>query len=864
MVKLIPAMNGLRFCACPNCNRGTQEGQMEWNGVSDPDHVHCRYCQMVFPNAKYPENKTLDAINRHGEKEIWRFYEDAAGIKYFFSARSRYEAKQFMAARTYDFAASYALTGKQEYARRAALLLNRYAEVYPKWNVVNDDVTPGLKGPISNAKPPYPYWGGIWNRWFYADIPIDLVQAYDLIYDSGELEKIGYAQGVDAKKRLEDDVLRAAVEFVRTYKEYFSNMSPFIYQGLVISGRVLGEPDYVHDAIERITTLYKTGFFFDGLWKEGSTSYHYQTINSMTSCLRALKGYSDPPGYKWYKDGSHLEKVDLEKTSPAIVRSKVAPLLMVFPDGHQVPVHDTWASECNKTDYIQGSMLLSDYGHARLGCGSRDNLTHVYLHFSGGYGHQHADALSLILFAKGRELLSDIGYTHTAWRFWTQGTHSHNTVAVNGQKQSSSGHGGNLQLFSPIEGPVQAVEAIQTQSYPKVVDEFRRRLILVKISDTDAYVVDVFGVRGGKQHEFFLHGSSWYPQVAEMSLPLHAIPGTLLGSDVKFELPRSENNSGTVSNGKLLDYALFNNLREATTDQTFTITWKFTKDSPACLRSTILGQPACRVVLADTPQVRPAKEDDSKLPDFKRPSLVIQRKGEEGLTSTLVAVHEPFTEHPFLKNVKPLLPNKQKQPDNPVALAIEHYYGTDYIVSCNQLGGLLVDLRQQQGPRSKARLGIVRMVSGQIVFAYLYDGEELSLDNFSVKCASSPTGKIEAVNRDEYKNKYSFLVGNRLPAGDMLAGSTIIVTHPDKTTHGYIIKKVEAKGEKSLIHLKDDPGFDLVEGKTRFLFYPQHEIEGTNNYRVDNVVIVSRTDGGDYKIQANCAAKVFSLSKIIE
>ena len=840
MVALVPEMNGFSFCDCPNCEGGREESQIVWNGPQDPNHVRCRYCGMVFPNDKYPMSESLVATNRRGEKETWRYHKDTNGNECYFLGRARYAAKAHMGRRAYDLAAAYHLTRKRVYARRAALLLHRYSQVYPKWNVMYDYPAPGKKYPISNAKPPYPYWGGIWSRWWYGDIPIDLIKAYDLIHDSGELEKLSRQTGTDVRKQIEDGVFRAAVAFVRSYKDTASNMSPRAYVGVIVAGHVLGEPDYVHDAVERVLKMYRTQFFFDGMWHEGTTCYHYQTTGGLSRCLDAAKGYSDPPGYRWPADGSRYDKLDLARRVPIIARARTAPLLLMFPNKRAVAVHDTWPTRRGSAKFAEGPALLADMGHGRLGCGKGDQMMQTHLHFSGGFGHQHGDNLGLILFAKGRELLSDIGYTWTAWRFWVSCTQSHNTVAVDGKSHATRGHGGDLTLYSAVPGPVQAIEAVQPGSYPGVTDEFRRRLVQVQTSPANAYVLDVFRVRGGTRHEWLLHGSSWHPQTAELSLPVKATPGTLLGPRAKFTLPFSNTVRGEAPKGKSLAYAMFRNLREATTDDTFQATWRFQGDIKARLRTTVLGQSGCRVVLAHTPQIRPAKENDGDLPKHWRPSLVVQRSGDAKLASTFVAVHEPFLRAPFIKSITSLLPPDKGQPGNVVALAIEHRAGTDYIVSCPQPQPVAVDLPEGRRLKCTARLAVMRVKAGEVVLAYLCDGEELSLGRFALKCPPSHTGTIERVHRDEGKGEYSFLVTGQLPVGDALAGHTILITHPDKTTHGYLIRSVEPQGGRSLVRLQDDPGFDVLDTNTRFLFYPPHEVKGGNTYRVNSVVVMNR------------------------
>ena len=49
MVGLVPDKTGFRFMGCPDCNEGTQEGQLVWS-IEDPHRVVCRFCGMVYPN----------------------------------------------------------------------------------------------------------------------------------------------------------------------------------------------------------------------------------------------------------------------------------------------------------------------------------------------------------------------------------------------------------------------------------------------------------------------------------------------------------------------------------------------------------------------------------------------------------------------------------------------------------------------------------------------------------------------------------------------------------------------------------------------------------------------------------------------
>lgn len=278
---------------------------------------------------------------------------------------------------------------------------------------------------------------------------------------------------------------------------------------------------------------------------------------------------------------------------------------------------------------------------------------------------------------------------------------------------------------------------------------------------------------------------------------------------------------------------MFTNLRAADTRDDFSVTWRLSTDSQAGLRTTLCGQPGTRVVLADTPQIRPAREDDAKLPDFLRPSLVLQRQGDPGLASCFVAIHEPFTGEPFIHTIEVL----RDGTEGPLVLAVTHAAGTDYIVSSTIPGGEGVDIAPI-GLRARARIAVVRDGGAEVPLAYLCDGEQVSLGDFSLTSRPSATGAVEAVNRDEREQRYSLLLTGSLPTREALRGSTILVTHADGATRGYEIQAVTPQGERALVSLTEDPGFDYVVGRTRFLYYPQHEIDGTSTYRIDSHAVV--------------------------
>lgn len=840
ILDMVPERNGIRFCECPNCDMGTQAGQIAWNGIDHPERVHCRHCGHVYPSEQYPMNKVIQLKNRRGKDVEWRYYELPDGDRCFFDARGRYERKSWAARFVLQLADAWVATGDEKYADAGAELLYDISQKYAGWCFVNDDVSKP-DGPVPDAEPPYMYWGGIWSRWFYADAPMTVADAYDRLYDSGAFERLGQRKGLDVQAAIENDMLHASIEFLRSYKEYYSNMSPHIYESLIVYGRILNEPDYVHDGVQRAVDLLRNQFFFDGIWMEGTISYHHQTTGLLQRVFNVAKGYSDPAGYTWPQSGQRFDDLDMQRDLPFVGKAIDSVRALTFPNGRIVAVHDAWATSSSKTTETNSPVLLSGMRHARLARGEDSTAMQAHLHFSGGHGHQHADNLGLILWAKGRELLSDIGYTHTAWRTWSTRTPAHNTVTINQASQSTRGVGGNVTLYAPISDDLQVVEAQSLVAYPDVATEYRRRVAVIGVSTADAYVLDIFRVAGGTRHDWALHGSADYPQTVTLSLPTEPMAGNLIGPDAEFEYPQSESKPGKFPPGIDPAYAFPKDVEAAQTEEAWSATFEFAEGPAPHVKVDVLGQPGVQVCTMMSPSIRNAKENDADLPKHFMPSVMVRRVSEaDPLSSTFVAVHQPYTDTPFIRSVTPLLP----APDaaGPVGLRVEHDGGVDYIVCSPAAGGQTVSLSVDgQSFEFTGRFGLVRLVGGVPVKACLIGGTRLSYAGIALEAPSAGfSAPIAEVLRDDAADTHAFVIEGDVPAHGAMAGAWAVVTHGDGTTNAYEIAGVAEQDGRVILRLAEDPGFALdAEGNTQWLYYhPEPTISGRPSISVETVACV--------------------------
>ncbi len=828
MVALIPNKTGFRFVGCPDCDAGAQEGQLRWS-IKDPHRVQCRYCEMVFPNERYPDNQIQTVVNPVGETVTYPFWEDETGYRYHFQAKAWREARVYFAAIAEDLGQLYQATGDAAYARRAVLILDAFARYYPGF-LVSYDRAHEQKGFV--FEPPYPNFGGKWGRWRADEMPTNLARAYDAIYTSGELERLSDAIGVDVKQRIEDDFFRGAIRQEGFHEITYGNASPRIYVGYAVIGRVLNDPELVHEAIRRSLGLFERQFYADGFWHEGSLGYHRMTMAGMQGVFDALKGYSDPLGYV-SDDGVRYGNLDLERDIAIVKKANQLLDICRYPDGRWIPMHDAWARldsrrvDPNVKPLEQShATLLPGVGHAWLGRGKGEHQVQVHLHFSGAYGHAHADNLNLMLFARGQELLSDVGYTHTRYRSWAASTLCHNTVLIDEKEQHTDRRDitdGSILAFEAAYDAVQWVEASGEDVYPELAEEYRRLVMLVNAGEEDHYVVDLFRVQGGNQRDWVMHGSADGDIRTEANMPLQNYGENLLPG-VKVRFPEHERDDGNAE-GRNVTLAFFQNVLHNKSAEDARVT--FHGDDAVAVRIHLVGLKDSELFVGDAPSVRRADEDEPLLDHFRMPMLMVRQKGRS--PSRFIAVHEPFRDKAFIDFVE-----AEDIGERGVYLKVRHRGVTDHIVL--QPGS---EVFRAGDLTFQGEVGFVREQDGEARVMGLWGGEKMQWKTAQLTGGGIYTGQVTDVLRIQDGAPYYALIVNGLPQMDDIDGSVAVVTFGDGTTRGLRVQRME----DDQVILEDDPGFRITNTGMAHCFFPLRAIEGIVRLQIRTSAFVTIRDG---------------------
>ncbi len=190
------------------------------------------------------------------------------------------------------------------------------------------------------------------------------------------------------------------------------------------------------------------------------------------------------------------------------------------------------------TDMEFSTRNLGGYGLAILeaGQGEKRRGVSMYYGFAGG-GHGHYDRLTMEIIAHDRPMLTDMGYP-AHWlpknTYWTSNTISHYCVVVDQHRQETTERGYlNTLAGSP---QVQLMDAsAERGTYPTTCSLYRRTAALIDVSPESSYLLDIFRVRGGFQHDYSFHGPP-FPEFTVTGAepgPVQA-KGTLMGDDVEF------------------------------------------------------------------------------------------------------------------------------------------------------------------------------------------------------------------------------------------------------------------------------------------------------------------------------------------
>ncbi len=801
LLKLVPPQGGFRYSGSPATNQGAQENNLAWD-LSLGDKIKCIYTGLLLPSDQYPENGYIDVPTPTGKIQRFRYHETPDGKKYWLEARRWHDQRGLMEQAAYDFARLFTAdpVAYRECGRRAALILKRFAEVYPDYIVKHE--WPGQEKVFLDeaahrkaAQKIDHYFIELtrWSSWGYSDISTSLMLAYDQLRGTGVLPE----GGIPSIEKMFGDMIAFTIPFEQVP---LTNMHPYMWIQKVIAGNVLNRQDLVNMATAGVERLLKEQFTYDGLYMEATVSYHNQAANGLVSVLQ------------WTFPGLGKEQLTekVRSSYPALHRALRADEAYRFPDGRYAATNDAhWTDRQAYPITHSEPTLMPAAGHAVLGSGAGERQFQAHLGYSGWHGHNHYGSLGLILFAHGKEMASDIGYTHTRARTWTMTTAAHNTVVIDGvsqrHKRSSPRAGlGDLVLHNTGNPRFQVVEVRANDVYPDKAEDYRRTLVAVQADTETNYVVDLFQVSGGQRHDWVLHGSADEEQELKLTdargkkLPL-APRESLLPEGIFFEELQEQGGYELIWRDYWA-YGHFKDIQAGKVSRPLKATFRFMSDPDVGLQTWLPLKSEHTVYQVKSWSVRGANEDQGILDDYLRTGLMVR---SEGGKSRFVAVHVPFKQDPGITEVSDI-----SSGEGALVLKILHRSGTDYLVY--RYDG-------SEGP-------------------VMIDGEKIGLKGKISLVKTSPEGCSRWSTVRLAAGLKSFGSDHLVVEGklDAKAGQTAIVQHGDGHTTAFRIDSVSAgQGHTALFTREPVPFREKSDGSLEMTTFPFLRFKGPHEVTVD-------------------------------
>ena len=683
---------------------------------------------------------------------------------------------------------AYLLTGDARYAHKAAVLLRRIAEVYPNM----DHESQSRFGEILAAKGER-YTGKVVNAIWESYLIAQFAETYDAIWpslnDDVALQKLYGEDGAKLRGFIEANLLEDGID---AFYEWKTRGNYGMHQrSLLVLAIVRQHGDnarYLSSIIDQPAGTMFLGLryaLYSLLWRDGepyeSPEYnaHWVTnVGQLASLLPRLgRDVATLPRMRRLFDAP-LEAIAIGKYTPAVGdsftvyggnaleenRTAYQAAYQTYHDPRygqvlagigeagvlgsydfnallHAPPEASAKSDAPHRLPAQPSRLLSGFGLGLLN--DPADTTALSMYYGLHVTHAHFDRLAFELYANGRPMMPELGYPDgmnelvSGVYTWSLNTISHNTVTVDAVTQPGN-VAGAVELFAD-GGWARAMAVNAVGTYPQC-DLYRRTQVMVDSGAGQSYVVDVFDVRGGKQHDYSLHGppgdfvlgpGAWRAQPT----------GTLAGENVAlgeiYDDARlgAKGYLGGFSNYHGSGFQHLEHVSRLATGEAF---GDFTheKDASAQLRIRILPQ-ADQEIISTRARVTPVK--------YPQPVhfLIARRtaKAGEALTSRFVSVLEPYDGAKRFAGVERI-----ELPHGVAIVARRVDGGADVIV----VGEAGVSQRVEilgHSFTTASRIAVVRFdAHGACERAWVADGDGLTLDDGRVVKGKILTGEVTGVD----------------------------------------------------------------------------------------------------------------------
>ena len=840
LADLVPQQAGLFYTRCPSCETFEADDPLEWS-VLEPDVITCRSCEASFPNDAVPakvEDKvpeeSIEVLPGTTHRYPYHLVPDKAarypGERIYLDAKRDDLIKNALA----KFALYAALDrrdqrGSDDEALRAALILIRFAQVYPSFAVHYDQPGAPKFFQAADLRPPYreDFRSAKWDRNGALNVPLNLAIAYAILRDDPAIDQAGTMLQVDDPRRtIEDGLLRPSAHFLLGHPDPHDERSIYAARGLLAIGALLDDDRLRTAGLHTLDGLAHHGFYHDGHWRSPDPEAHRRVVNLLEGWFRGLlpDNVAGPE-----PSTATLATID----APARPGSDAVAILSLARRAADVPLVDPEPDEVQRVSWPpvpprqadRRPILLGGVGLARLAAGSGPDAIDLELHGYGDDANPRFDRLALRLSFGGLPVLGDLDGLPPSSGGWEHATASHNAAVVDALNQRENPAEARIPapasdpLFFAADFGLQVAALSDDHAYPRSTTRYRRTVAIVH-DDRARYAIAVTQIRGGHQHDQLFHAPPGSLAVWDPLPPTSPRPESLLPPGIVY-MPDARSADGRWF---LQGFGAFEDLREGRVDGPTRA--DLIGPSGPLLRLHILEPGPRTIITADVPD--PSAE--------RRGALIVraQSPGPDPLAMTSAALFEP----PGWSRLRRV--GRVESPEDTVLLAIETDSGPEHLL-VNLAPGTFREVPLTDGTaiRTDGLLVLARDDGLILAGGTIAERGPLRVEQRRVE------GSILAVQRPDPDGAPGrFETDAAMVADpDSFRGRSLLIAHGESIRRGWTIDHVAPTTDGRLsIAVVEEPGFELgpETGDALYYQFPNADAPGPHRFIIPQIARTPR------------------------
>lgn len=437
----------------------------------------------------------------------------------------------------------------------------------------------------------------------------------------------------------------------------------------------------------------------------------------------------------------------------------------------------------------QGGRVLSGFGLAFLETGSGSSGVSLAVNYGRTLKHAHPDLLNFDLLAFGKWLAPDHGYPEYATKWPSNNEWTGSTLSHN--------------LVYVNKKPQKEVWGGYTRLFKQLngfgVVELDGQKAYPELKAYNRTLLLVGGTENGEGNNDYVVDIFNVNGGKDHVYSFHGPPGLLTTDGLKLETQEKGTYAGeAIDKGVLaknfpVGYShLYNVRRGKNPSEQFIVDWKAEPGYHGLTDSDKVHLRMHALTKVDDVALADGDPPQNKRRNPKTLGYVLMHKADNELNSTFVSVFEPYKKSPFIKSVKRL----DNGEGGNISIKVEHQNGyIDYIVY-NQSDKRI---KLSNGIAMNGKLGYVREKQGKAIRGIMVNGSELRYEDLNLKADGVITGKVLKMNK-QFEGGGWILVDTALPTDESLIGEQIMIATNGERDATYTIKKIKREGKLTRVY----------------------------------------------------------------